>query len=83
MSCTESNSGLSCSFQESTSTGRLDCVKDASGLQLSCTWATAFPTPGSGRAVLTRKSAGERALSGTWGHFLAITGGGAWEMTGQ
>lgn len=83
MSCTENATSLSCSFQESTSTGRLDCVKDASGLQLSCTWATAFPTPGSGRAVLTRKSAGERALSGTWGHFLATTGGGAWEMTGQ
>ena len=82
MSCTENASTVACTFQDSGAQGRLDCVKDASGLQLSCTWVTFLP-PGSGRASLRRATVSDRNLTGTWGHFAADAGAGAWNMQGQ
>jgi len=81
MSCTENGSMLACTFQDNGVHGRVDCVKDQSGLQLSCTWGTLLP-PGSGRASLRRASVSERNLTGTWGYFAADSGGGTWEMRG-
>ncbi len=81
MRCTENASSVACTFQDGTVQGRTDCVKDASGLQLSCSWVTFFP-PGSGRASFRRASASERTLTGTWGHFFAEAGGGTWNMQG-
>lgn len=84
MACTESPATLTCSFSPAFGVqGRLDCNKDASGLHLSCGWTTFFPQPGTGRAVLSRKSTSERNLSGTWGYFFSHTGGGTWTATGQ
>lgn len=83
MQCTESGANVTCTFQESKGAGRMDCTKDATGLQLSCTWLSfAFP-PSSGRAAFSRANANDRNLNGTWGFFTASTGGGAWEMKPQ
>jgi len=82
MTCSESGASLGCTFKDANGSGRLDCLKDQSGLQLSCTWLTFLP-PGSGRATFRRSSTAERNLTGTWGHFHADTGGGAWELRGQ
>ena len=62
--------------------GRLDCATNQPGLELSCAWMTFLPRPATGRAAFTRASASERRLSGTWGTFLAATGGGAWDAQG-
>lgn len=84
MSCTDAGTRVTCDFRElSGVTGRLECNKDATGLKLSCTWATFLPQPGGGRAVFTRPNVGSRTLQGTWGHFLADTGGGVWTAEGQ
>ena len=84
MSCTESGSSLGCNFQEADGVnGRLDCAKSQNGLELSCAWITFFPRPATGRAAFTRASAGDRRLTGTWGPFLATTGGGKWDAVGQ
>jgi hypothetical protein len=83
MSCVESGSGLSCNFQEPDNvSGRLDCAKSQNGLELSCAWITYVPRPATGRAVFTRASPAERRLSGTWGAFLATSGGGRWDAQG-
>ncbi len=63
--------------------GRLDCNKDASGLNLACSWSTFFPQPGAGRAVLSRKTTSERNFTGTWGYLYSTTGGGQWNATGN
>ena len=79
----ESGSSVSCNFQEPDGVGgRLDCAKNQTGLELSCAWMTFLPRPATGRAAFTRASASERRLSGTWGTFLAATGGGAWDAQG-
>lgn len=84
MTCTEASGSLTCEFREASGTpGRLDCNKDASGLQLLCTWSTFLPQPGGGRAVFTRPNVNSRTLTGTWGHFLDNAGGGAWSIQGQ
>ncbi len=84
MTCTDGGSSVSCNFQESDGTsGRLDCAKSQNGLELSCAWITFLPRPATGRAILTRPSVASRQLSGTWGLFLAPSGGGTWNMTGQ
>lgn len=84
MSCTEAGARVTCDFREPSGvTGRLDCNKDATGLKLSCTWATFLPQPGGGRAVFTRPNVGSRTLQGTWGHFLADAGAGVWTAEGQ
>lgn len=84
MTCTENNASVACEFREASGApGRLDCNKDASGLQLLCTWTTFFPQPGGGRAVFTRPNVNSRTLSGTWGHFLDNAGAGAWTAQGQ
>ena len=83
MTCSESTTALACTFTENGAQGRLDCNKDANGMQLGCTWVTFLPRPGTGRAVLSRTSPQTRALTGTWGHFTATSGGGQWDMTGQ
>lgn len=84
MACVESGASLSCNFQEADGvTGRLDCAKGQSGLELSCAWITFLPRPATGRAAFTRASPTERRLTGTWGHFLATTGGGSWDLQGQ
>jgi hypothetical protein len=84
MTCTDAGTRVTCDFREASGvTGRLDCNKDATGLQLSCTWATFLPQPGGGRAVFTRPNVASRTLQGTWGHFLADTGGGVWTAEGQ
>ena len=84
MSCTESGSSLSCSFQEPDNvSGRLDCAASQNGIELSCAWMTFFPRPATGRAVFTRSSPTERKLSGTWGLFLATSGGGRWDAQGM
>ncbi len=83
MTCNENGTNVGCAFDESGSQGRLDCHKDASGLQLTCTWATGFPRVGAGRAVLNRRSATDRALNGTWGFFTATSGAGRWDVQGQ
>jgi hypothetical protein len=84
MTCTDGGTSVSCNFQEQDGTGgRLDCAKSQDGLQLSCAWITFFPRPATGRALLSRRSVSERHLSGTWGLFLAPSGAGTWEMTGQ
>jgi hypothetical protein len=83
MSCVESGSSVSCNFQEPDGVGgRLDCAKNQTGLELSCAWMTFLPRPATGRAAFTRASASERRLSGTWGTFLATTGGGTWDAQG-
>ncbi len=81
MVCDEKGAGLSCTFNENGTNGRLDCLNDASGLRLTCTWATFLPRPGSGRAILTRRSTTDRSLNGTWGIFTATSGGGTWSIT--
>jgi len=84
MTCADGGASVSCNFQEQDGTGgRLDCAKSQDGLQLSCAWITFFPRPATGRALLSRRSASERHLSGTWGLFLAPSGAGSWDMTGQ
>ena len=84
MSCTESGSSLGCNFQEADGVnGRLDCARSQNGLELSCAWITFFPRPATGRAAFTRASPGDRRLTGTWGPFLAATGGGKWDAVGQ
>jgi hypothetical protein len=81
MACVDSGSGVSCNFQEPDGvTGRLDCAKSQSALELSCAWITFLPRPGTGRAVFSRRAPGERTLAGTWGHLLATTGGGRWDV---
>lgn len=72
-----------CTFQEAGGSGRLDCVKDAAGLALSCTWVTFFPRPGSGRATFTRQSSSDPNLTGSWGHLHDAAGGGRWNATKQ
>ena len=84
MSCVESGSSVGCNFQEPDGVnGRLDCAKSQNGLELSCAWITFFPRPATGRASFTRPSSGDRRLTGTWGSFLAATGGGKWDAAGQ
>jgi len=84
MSCVENGSSVGCNFQESDGVnGRLDCAKSQNGLELSCAWITFFPRPATGRATFTRASTGDRRLTGTWGPFLAATGGGKWDAVGQ
>ena len=84
MSCVESGASVSCNFQEPDGvSGRLDCAKSQTGVELSCAWITFFPRPATGRAAFTRTSPNERRLSGTWGPFLATTGGGKWDAQGQ
>lgn len=81
MACNENAQMVTCSFQESGASGRLDCFKEATGLRLSCTWATFLPRPGSGRAEFSRTSTSDKNLTGTWGHFHASSGGGVWNAT--
>jgi hypothetical protein len=84
MTCTDGGASVSCNFQESDGTsGRLDCAKSQNGLELSCAWITYLPRPATGRALLTRRSTAERQLTGTWGLFLATSGAGSWNATGQ
>jgi hypothetical protein len=84
MACVESGTSLSCNFQEADGvSGRLDCTKSQSGLELSCAWITFLPRPATGRAAFTRRSAGDRILTGTWGLFFATTGAGNWTAQGQ
>jgi hypothetical protein len=83
MACTESGSTVACTFSESGTNGRLDCTKDQTGLQLSCTWGTFFPRPGYGRAAFSRTSTTSRNLTGSWGHLTALSGGGRWDAQGQ
>jgi hypothetical protein len=84
MSCVESGSSVGCNFQESDGVnGRLDCAKSQNGLELSCAWITFFPRPATGRAAFTRASTADRRLTGSWGAFLATTGGGKWDAVGQ
>lgn len=84
MSCVESGTSVGCNFQEPDGVnGRLDCATSSNGLELSCAWITFFPRPATGRAVFTRATPSERRLSGTWGPFLATTGGGKWDAQGQ
>jgi hypothetical protein len=84
MSCVESGGSIGCNFQEADGVnGRLDCAKSQNGLELSCAWITFFPRPATGRAAFTRASASDRRLTGSWGPFLATTGGGKWDAVGQ
>jgi hypothetical protein len=84
MSCVESGAAVSCNFQEADGTnGRLDCARGQTGLELSCAWITFFPRPATGRAAFVRTAPNERRLTGTWGPFLATTGGGTWDAQGQ
>jgi hypothetical protein len=84
MSCVESGASVGCNFQESDGVnGRLDCAKSQNGLELSCAWITFFPRPATGRAAFTRPSTGDRRLTGSWGPFLAATGGGKWDAVPQ
>jgi hypothetical protein len=84
MSCVESGAGLGCNFQEPDGvSGRLDCTKSQDGLDLACGWITFLPRPATGRAHFKRASPAERRFTGTWGVFLADTGGGSWDAQGQ
>jgi hypothetical protein len=84
MSCTEAGASVSCNFQEADGVGgRLDCAKSQNGLELSCAWITFLPRPATGRAAFTRVNLGSRDLSGTWGNFLAASGGGRWDAQGR
>ena len=84
MSCVDAGSSVSCNFQEADGVnGRLDCAESQNGLELSCAWITFFPRPATGRASFTRTSVAERNLTGTWGNFLAATGGGRWDMSAR
>ena len=84
MSCSESGASVSCNFTEPDNvSGRLDCAKSQNGLELSCAWITFFPRPATGRAVFTRATPTERRLAGTWGLFLATSGGGRWDVQGM
>ncbi|NRA34512.1 MAG: hypothetical protein HRU17_14325 [Polyangiaceae bacterium] len=83
MNCTEQGKSLSCTFQSTGGQGRLDCLKDASGLKLNCTWATFLPLPGGGLATFTRPDTTSRQLNGSWGNFYSNSDGGNWQMAGQ
>lgn len=84
MTCSDAGTRVTCDFREASGvSGRLECNKDTTGLQLTCTWVTFLPQPGGGRAVFTRPDTSSRKLQGTWGHFLAETGGGVWTAEGQ
>ena len=84
MTCSESGSGVSCNFQEPDGVpGRIDCAKSQGGLELSCAWITFLPRPATGRANFTRRNTSTRDFTGTWGLFLAPSGGGSWDMRGQ
>ncbi len=84
MACVDSGSSVSCNFQEPDGvSGRLDCTKNQTGLELACGWITFLPRPGTGRAAFRRLSSSERRLTGSWGHFLAPSGGGTWDLQGQ
>jgi len=84
MACSEVDARVTCSFSEASGvSGRLDCTKDATGLKLTCTWATFFPQPAAGRASFSRPGTSSRTLTGTWGLFLADSGGGTWNAQGQ
>jgi hypothetical protein len=84
MTCSEIDARVTCSFREASGAdGRLDCTKDATGLTLACTWATFLPQPAAGRASFSRPGTSSRTLTGTWGLFLADTGGGTWNAQGQ
>ncbi|MDI1446573.1 M12 family metallopeptidase [Polyangium sp. 6x1] len=83
MQCSETASMVACSFQDAGAPGRLDCVKDAGSVQLSCTWMTFLPRPSAGRASLRRGSTADPNLAGTWGHFQSEADGGRWDATRQ
>lgn len=84
MTCSDNGTLWSCSFQEPNGvSGRLDCSRDATGTQLTCTWATFLPNPAAGRAVFTRSDPASRELRGTWGYLHATEGGGAWNVGGR
>ncbi|MDC0741924.1 M12 family metallopeptidase [Polyangium mundeleinium] len=83
MQCSENASMVACSFQDGGAPGRLDCVKDAGSVQLSCTWMTFLPRPGAGRAALRRSSTADPNLGGTWGNLQNETDGGRWDATRQ
>jgi hypothetical protein len=83
MACTENTSMVSCSFSENGVGGRLDCSKQPDGLNLTCSWMTFFPRPGTGRAVFSRPATNSRNWQGTWGTFQNTTNGGTWNVTGQ
>lgn len=83
MQCSENASMVACSFQDGGSQGRLDCMKDAGSVGLSCTWMTFLPRPSSGRASLKRSSTADPNLAGTWGNFHSDTDGGRWDATRQ
>ncbi len=83
MACADNGSAVSCNFRNNTgSSGRLDCRKDASGLNLSCNWVS-FAPPGAGRATFSRKTTADRNLTGTWGNFMSTTDGGKWDAQGR
>jgi len=84
MSCTDAGTSASCNFQEPDGVGgRLDCAKSQNGLELSCAWLTFLPRPATGRATFRRAHVGERNWTGTWGSFLADSGGGRWDAQGR
>jgi len=83
MFCSENTSMVACSFQDGGTPGRLDCLKDAGSVGLSCTWMTFLPRPGSGRASLRRSSTSDPNLTGTWGQFQSDIDGGKWDATRQ
>jgi len=83
MQCSENTSMVACSFQDGGAPGRLDCMKDAATVQLSCTWMTFFPRPGAGRASLRRSSTADPNLTGTWGNLQNEADGGRWDATRQ
>jgi hypothetical protein len=84
MNCADGGATMACSFQEAAGgvPGRLDCTKDASGLQLSCGWITFFP-PAAGRASFRRASSADRNLTGTWGQAQSDAGAGNWQAKPQ
>lgn len=79
LTCNENGSSVACTFTE-TASGRVDCTKDTTGLNLSCTWAMFVPIPGSGRAMFRRANASDRNLTGTWGYFMDAASGGRWDI---
>ncbi|WP_170319664.1 M12 family metallopeptidase [Polyangium spumosum] len=83
MQCAENTSMVACSFQDGGAQGRLDCVKDAGSVALSCTWMTFVPRPGAGRASLRRASTSDPNLAGTWGNLQSEADGGRWDATRQ
>src|SRR5690606_38061390 len=55
LSCTDGGASVSCTYGPG-GVGRLNCVKEADGALLTCTFSVSAPVPESGHVLFTRSS---------------------------